>query len=71
MIDKAFFEDLIQSLKEAVVIRRGESVPGRVAEVHDQGIELDAATQRATSLFVQRIASPAIPGVLIYKEFFV
>jgi hypothetical protein len=29
-MDKALFEDLIQSLKEAVVIRRGESVPDRV-----------------------------------------
>ncbi len=55
-MDKALFEDLSQSLEEAAVMHREESVPGRISEVHDQEIELDAATRRATHLFVQRIA---------------
>jgi predicted nucleotidyltransferase len=56
-MDKILFEDLTQSQKEAVAIRRGESAPGRVTEVQDQITGLDAATQRAISLFTQRIAS--------------
>lgn len=32
-MDKTLFDDLTQSLKEAVAIRRGEMAPGRVLEV--------------------------------------
>lgn len=33
-MDKTFFDELRQSLKEAKAIRRGELAPGRVTEVH-------------------------------------
>jgi putative transcriptional regulator len=33
-MNKTFFDDLKQSLKEAVAIRRGEIAPGRVTEIH-------------------------------------
>ncbi len=33
-MDKSLFDDLTQSLKEAVAIRRGECAPGRVTEIH-------------------------------------
>jgi len=33
-MDKALFDDLTQSLKEAVSIRRSEIAPSRVTEIH-------------------------------------
>ncbi|ADQ85300.1 MULTISPECIES: NadS family protein [Methylovorus] len=33
-MDKTLFEDLQQSLKEAVAIRRSEIAPGKVTEIH-------------------------------------
>lgn len=33
-MDKALLDDLTQSLKEAVAIRRGEIAPSRVTEIH-------------------------------------
>ena len=50
-MDKILFEDLTQSQKEAAAIRRGESALGRVTEVQDRITGLDAATQRATTVY--------------------
>ncbi len=56
-MDKILFEDSTQSRKEPATIRRGQSAAGRGAEVRFRSAGVDAATQRAISLFTQRIAS--------------
>jgi predicted nucleotidyltransferase len=56
-MDKILLEDLTDNRKGVAAIHRDGSAPDRIAEVQDRITGLDAATQRAISLFTQRLAN--------------
>lgn len=56
-MDKILLEDLTHNRKGVAAIHCGGSALDRVAEVQERITRLDAATQRAISLFTQRIAN--------------